>query len=348
MRRWLSGVTIATLAFSIALMSQAEAARRRSPLESNAPATPEIRLTATNAVPQCVTPERLMQFMQSQNDHLDQKYTSIAVDYKKYGEALRIRWDFAFYQMLLETNYLKYRHGDGSPGDVKPKQNNFAGLGATGGGVPGESFPDVTTGVLAQLQHLVAYSGEMVDKPVAKRTHENQDGIIAESKRLGRAVRFGDLTNRWAADRSYARSIISVSERFRDGYCKGAGAGDQPTAVNDKPDGAMLAKKAAAEQPATQRVALGASTAAARPAAQPIAQCQVMTASYGGAVTLLIRAETAKGVVLTALDVTGGNEDTQAAAYIATHAPGGKVTGRFKTRTEAVAHAYELCDSGRP
>ena len=73
-----------------------------------------------------------------------------------------------------------------------------------------------------------------------------------------------------------------------------------------------------------------------------------MTASYGGAVTLLIRAETAKGVVLTALDVTGGNEDTQAAAYIATHAPGGKVTGRFKTRTEAVAHAYELCDSGRP
>ena len=346
MRRWLSGVTIATLAIFVTLMSQAEAARRRSPSESNAPTTPEIRLTATNAVPQCVTPERLMQFMQSQNDRLDQKYASIAADYKKYGEALSVRWDFAFYQMLLETNYLKFRHGDGSPGDVKPKQNNFAGLGATGGGVPGESFPDVTTGVLAQMQHLVAYSGEWVDKPVAKRTRENQDGIIAESKRLGRAVRFGDLTNRWAADKSYARSIISVSERFRDGYCKGAG--DQPIVGNDKPDGVMLAKRAATEQPATQRVALGASTTAARPAAEPGTQCQVMTASYGGAVTLLIRAETAKGVMLTALDVTGGSEDTQAAAYIATHAPGGKVTGRFKTRTEAVAHAYELCDSGRP
>ena len=85
-----------------------------------------------------------MAFLRSQNDRLDGKYQNIAADYKKHGEALNIRWDFAFYQMLLETNYLKFRRGDGSPGDVKPKQNNFAGLGATGNGVPGESFPDVS------------------------------------------------------------------------------------------------------------------------------------------------------------------------------------------------------------
>jgi len=53
-------------------------------------------------------------------------------------------------------------------------------------------------------------------------------------------------------------------------------------------------------------------------------------------------------VTLTALDVTGGSEDSQAANYIATHAPNGKITGRFKNRGDAVAHAYELCDSGHP
>ncbi len=51
-----------------------------------------------------------------------------------------------------------------------PKQNNFAGLGTTGGGVPGDSYPDVNTGVLAQIQHLVVYSGERIDEPVGART----------------------------------------------------------------------------------------------------------------------------------------------------------------------------------
>ena len=37
-------------------------------------------------------------------------------------------------------------------------QFNFAGLGATGNGVPGNSFPDVRTGIRAQIQHLKAYA----------------------------------------------------------------------------------------------------------------------------------------------------------------------------------------------
>ena len=52
------------------------------------------------------------------------------------GEATGIRWDFAFFQMLLETAYLKYG------GDDKPKQNNFAGIGTTGGGnIPARDIP---------------------------------------------------------------------------------------------------------------------------------------------------------------------------------------------------------------
>jgi hypothetical protein len=288
-----------------------------------------------------------MAFLRSQNSHLDAKYNAIAADYKKHGEALHIRWDFAFYQMILETNYLKFRRGDGNPGDVSPKQNNFAGIGATGHGVPGESFADVSTGVLAQMQHLVAYSGEMVDKPVAQRTRDNQDGIIAQSKRLGRPVHFADLTNRWAADRSYARSIIMVSERLTTEQCNGAEPAQAAASAPEPSPGTALARKA--QDDSAARAALGAM--AAKAAAAPVpsgSACQVMSASYGGNVTLLIRAESPKGVTLTALDVEGGSEDAQAAAYIASHAQGGKVTGRFKNRTEAVNHAYGLCDSGKP
>jgi hypothetical protein len=369
MTRWGVGASIIAVVVSCAAASSAEAARRRNAAPVNrGPETPEIRLTAINIVPKCVTPDRLTAFLTAQNDKLEPKFQTIAADYKRHGDALKIRWDFAFYQMLLETNYLKFRRGDGNPGDVKPKQNNFAGIGATGGGVPGDSYPDVSTGVLAQMQHLVAYSGERVDNPVASRTRDVQDGIIAQSKRLGRAVRFGDLTRRWAADSQYARSIVSVSERFTAAHCSGpepvetpiaAAAGTKIAASPSNPAtaatvakpsrGTDLARKATGGEPANTRAALGAAVGAApRPAVVDNPGCQVMSASYGGAVTLLIRAETAKGVTLTALDVEGGNEQGQAQSYITSHAPGGKITGRFKNRGEAVAHAYSLCDSGRP
>ena len=353
MSRWLSGVSIAAVLLSLALLSSAEAARRHTSPVSRGPETPEIRIATANAVPACVTPERLMRFVLSQNDGLEPKFRTIATDYKKHGEALRIRWDFAFYQMVLETNYLKFRRGDGSPGDVKPRQNNFAGIGATGGGVPGDSFPDVTTGVLAQMQHLVAYSGELVDNPVAPRTREVQDGIVAESKRLGRAVRFGDLTRRWAADSQYAQSIIAVAERYRAAHCTGADPEEASAAAIAGPTdkrGTILANKALDEHPPAARAALGAVPASvpSGPAPSGNAACQVMSASFGGQVTLMIRAETPKGVTLTALDVEGGHEDAQAQSYISSHAQGGKVTGRFKNRNEAVNYAYNLCDSGRP
>lgn len=183
-------------------------------------AAPAIRMNAQNRVPVCATPDRLMTFLADRNEGLNPRYRDIAKWYRHYGEAWGVRWDYAFFQMILETNYLKYRRGDGRRGDVREHQNNFAGIGATGGGVPGERFADIKTGVHAQIQHLVAYSGERVAEPVAKRTRENQDDIIDKSRRLRRPVTFGDLARRWAADRAYARSIDTVASLFREGYCK--------------------------------------------------------------------------------------------------------------------------------
>ena len=63
----------------------------------------------------------------------------------------------AFFQMLYETGNL------GFGGDVRPAQNNFAGLGATGRGERGESFPTISAGVKAHLQHLLMYAGDVIE-----------------------------------------------------------------------------------------------------------------------------------------------------------------------------------------
>ncbi len=188
-----------------------------------APTLPEIRLSARNAVPACVTPDRLMTFLRQRNRKLDPRFRNIASYYKQHGEAWGVRWDYAFFQMAIETNFLSYRQPNGRMGDVDPRQNNFAGIGTTGGGIPGDRFPDVSTGVLGQIQHLVVYSGEMIPEPVAPRTRLKQEHILAKSHELNRAVRFSDLAGRWAADRKYGGSIEWVAERFRAEHCKGRG-----------------------------------------------------------------------------------------------------------------------------
>ena len=145
--------------------------------------------------------------LRTRNSNLDPRLRDIARHYQVHGEKWRVRWDYAFYQMAVETNFLTYRAPGGRMGDVNPKSNNFAGIGTTGGGVPGDTFPDVSTGVLAQIQHLVVYSGQRLDNPTAPRTRLKMDEILTKSEGLGLAVTFQDLSGRWAADRAYGRSI---------------------------------------------------------------------------------------------------------------------------------------------
>ena len=185
-------------------------------------APPRIRTDASNTVPRCVTPKRLMAFIKTRNSNLDPRFADIAAAYKRHGEIWRVRWDYAFFQMAVETNFLTYRTGNGRWGDVNPKQNNFAGLGTTGGGVPGDSYPDVNTGVLAQIQHLVVYSGERIDEPVGARTRLKQDDILVTmASKKGRTT-FSDLARRWAADKHYGASIEWVANNFRQQFCNGA------------------------------------------------------------------------------------------------------------------------------
>jgi DNA polymerase III gamma/tau subunit len=96
----------------------------------------------------------------------------------------------------------------------------LAGLGTTGGGVPGDSYPDINAGVLAQIQHLVVYSGERIADPVGARTKLKQDDILESIASRDGHTTFADLSRRWAADRHYGASIEWVANSYRDAYCK--------------------------------------------------------------------------------------------------------------------------------
>jgi hypothetical protein len=320
------------------------------------PALPAIRIAAGNVVPSCVTPARLMSFLTERNTRLEPKFQSIASEYKRHGEAWRVRWDYAFFQMVLETNYLTFRRGDGSRADVDPRQNNFAGIGTTGGGVPGDSFPDVATGVLAQIQHLVVYSGERVPHPTAPRTRAAQEDILSWTEPLSRKrpVTFRDLAGRWASDRAYARSITATAERFRSTYCNDplvADAAPPPAVPAPQPWQPRTVRAAAVPEaphlaPRPRPVSRTQVAAAAAPAPAPATTCRVQMASYGGRKALLIRYEQ-KGVVeYTALRVLDGFERSMADSFLRTHAPDGALLGEFPTSQEALARAYELCPSG--
>lgn len=65
-----------------------------------------------------------------------------------------VRPEVVFAQSMLETGWLRFG------GDDSITQYNFAGLGTVGDGNHGLVFPDVRTGIRAQVQHLKAYACE--------------------------------------------------------------------------------------------------------------------------------------------------------------------------------------------
>ncbi|PZN16944.1 MAG: hypothetical protein DIU63_02330 [Proteobacteria bacterium] len=184
---------------------------------------PAIKASPSNQVAACATPGRLMAFVKARNPALDPRFENVATEYMRHGEELGVRWDYAFFQMLLETGNLSFRRGNGQPGIVRPEQNNFAGLGAAGRGQRGESFPDISSGVKAHLQHLLLYAGERIDNPVAERTRKVQEwGILTSwQNSIKRPITFTDLAKKWApGDRRYSAKIAAIADAFYQDTCR--------------------------------------------------------------------------------------------------------------------------------
>lgn len=125
-----------------------------------------------------------------------------------YTEAIRegVRPDLAFAQALHETG--NFRYG----GDVVPLQNNYCGLGTTGGGVKGAWFPDAQTGIRAQIQHLLAYSTKRPPRlPVVDPRYE----LVKRSDKFGGSVTWTDLNGKWAVPgKTYGQKILRIHQQI--------------------------------------------------------------------------------------------------------------------------------------
>lgn len=133
--------------------------------------------------------------------------------YDKYAREFGIRADVAWVQMCHETGFGRYG------GDVDPSQNNFAGIGATGG-VPGNSFASAELGVIAQIAHLAWYAyPDHFDHPYCRMVTSDSSGIVTEpgdprhflgedgSPHRGNVRILEDLSGKWATGSGYGAAL---------------------------------------------------------------------------------------------------------------------------------------------
>ena len=83
---------------------------------------------------------------------------TMATIFYEEAEKENIKAEVVWAQTMKETGYFKFG------GQVKIEQFNFAGIGALDGGAAGASFPNVRTGVRAQIQHMKAYADATITK----------------------------------------------------------------------------------------------------------------------------------------------------------------------------------------
>lgn len=122
-----------------------------------------------------------------------------------YEEAIveNIRPEVAFCQAMKETGFLRFGH------DVKPDQCNFAGLGATGNGVAGNSFASVREGIRAQIQHLKAYAttDNLINACVDSRFNYVKRGSAPYVEWLGKKE--NPTGDGWATGANYGTDIVN-------------------------------------------------------------------------------------------------------------------------------------------
>ena len=121
-----------------------------------------------------------------------------------WAEAQRegVRPDIALAQALVETGYF------GFGGTVKPKQNNFCGLGTTGKKVKGAKFKTPELGVRAHIQHLLAYS--VKKKPSTKIVDPRYELAHAIRSERGFVDKWSGLQGTWAMGSNYCEKIMVI------------------------------------------------------------------------------------------------------------------------------------------
>nr|WP_263324650.1 N-acetylmuramoyl-L-alanine amidase [Neobacillus sp. Marseille-Q6967] len=170
--------------------------------DSDGEANGTVRNTNNHTIlgPTLLSVEQMNQYAKSNNPSSPE----LGNFYKTLGEYYGIRGDVAFAQALHETNYFRYT------GDVRSGQNNFAGIGATGGGNRGASFGTPEEGVLAHLQHLYAYA-TTAPLPTDYDLVDPRFHLVQR----GSAPTWTELNGKWAVPGdNYGQSILNLYERM--------------------------------------------------------------------------------------------------------------------------------------
>ncbi len=140
-------------------------------------------------------------FLKQVNPEGLQKFPDIAQLYQEEAAIEGINPDVAFTQALLEANFF------GFSGWLEPAQNNFGGLGSTGGSSEFASFPSARIGVRAHIQHLKAYANE---EPLVQEVVDPRFRFVTR----GVAPRVEQLSRRWSAETEYGEKILAILRRL--------------------------------------------------------------------------------------------------------------------------------------
>lgn len=153
------------------------------------------------------TAAQLLAYLAANNPAALEEFSDLPGLYLEEGKAEGVRGDAAFCMACKETGFFKFG------GDVKKGQNNFCGLGATGGGNPGISFETHRLGVRANIQHLKAYGSK---DPLDGECIDPRFKYVSR----GVALTFEDLAGKWAVPGYDINKYTSLeaAKTARDAY----------------------------------------------------------------------------------------------------------------------------------
>ena len=222
MKKFLSLALILTLIIS--LTTCADAADKKEKVKFNKKQLKKIELVAApeQGLPMIVlredysdvpimgqavaTQEQMINFINKRNPEPKLNCTVKQLVHLYYLEADRegIRPDIAICQAIKETGTWDYG------GDVIPEQNNYCGLGTTGGGVKGEFFATPQLGVRAHIQHLLSYTSK---RPPKVEVVDPRYELIQKFRPqiFGKLTKWTDLNGVWAVPGNhYGEDILNL------------------------------------------------------------------------------------------------------------------------------------------
>jgi hypothetical protein len=151
------------------------------------------------ATPGHTTAENMNDFLVANHPEALTKFPNLAQIYIEEARAEGINHDLAFAQMCVETRFLHFG------GPIAADDYNFASLGDLQ--AEWAKFPDLRTGIRAQIQQLKAYASidPLVQECVAPRFEVVKRGV---------APTIRQLNGRWSADNQYAVKLAAVMRQL--------------------------------------------------------------------------------------------------------------------------------------